>query len=849
VNIVLFSSLVRYALAGAAVILLAATIIAVRRGKGRLGAALGVGALLSGGALAAEALVALTVRLAAPSATDFNEYRWVMLAPWGRLGLALGGAAVIGVVMLSWRATRGASAWRRATMIGLRTGAAVGALVVFLEPAVELRQVAREPNRIAVLIDDSSSMALAEEGGSPAGSAGRGGEAPGIDPRGSTRLDRARHLLAASKDTLATWERDHKIDYYTFSETLAATSLQGLATAKAQGKATLMRKALDQVRGRYEGRDLAGVIVVSDGAATGGFGEDAGDGAIRDFLRSLETRVHTVWAARPGLKDVAVAKVMADEFAFVRTVVRIDAVIRTTGLPARQVPVTLSTDGQPLRQKFVELPAGDGDVTVTFEVTPPRVGRYVYEISVPVAEGEAVTSNNTRSFVVRVIRDKIRVLQVAGKPGWDVRALRQMLKSNPNVDLISFFILRTQDSVSLVPNDEMSLIPFPTRELFEHQLPSFDLIILQDFEYLPYGIGDYLENIRSYVDGGGGLAMLGGAASFSSGGYYGTPVAAALPVELYGPFDSGPILDTQKFSPQITDAGTLHPVTSLRYSAPDNIAVWKALPQLEGVNLVAGAKPDATVLATHPRLKTKNGKPMPVIVAGDYGKGRSLAVTTDTVWRWGFVAAARPGDDGRQYTKFWENSMRWLIQDPDLRNLHVDSDAVEYVPGAPVRVAVRLLGRDYQPLPSGEVALVVKRGADPTRAEQVATAKVRVGDDGTAMHELGGLTPGVYRVEGRAMIAGRQVDASDIFLVREGGSELDRPTGDPGTLETIAKATGGSALGPADELPGDLDFDPPRIVRVDRRTDVELWSRPGLLILVVGLLGLEWLLRQRSGYL
>ena len=90
----------------------------------------------------------------------------------------------------------------------------------------------------------------------------------------------------------------------------------------------------------------------------------------------------------------------------------------------------------------------------------------------------------------------------------------------------------------------MSLIPFPTRELFEQQLPSFDLIVLQNFEYLPYGIGDYLENIRSYVEGGGGLAMLGGAQSFTSGGYYGTPVAAALPVELYGPFDSGPILDT-----------------------------------------------------------------------------------------------------------------------------------------------------------------------------------------------------------------------------------------------------------------------------------------------------------------
>ncbi|MBA3539355.1 MAG: hypothetical protein H0T79_06975 [Deltaproteobacteria bacterium] len=758
-----------------------------------------------------------------------------MLAPWGRLGLALGGITVIAIVALSWRASRNAAPWRRATLIGLRTGAAVTALVVFLEPTVELRQVAREPNRIAILIDDSKSMGLAEQ------------------PNEPTRIERVRDMLAASRDTLAAWEKDHRVDYYTFSETVSATSLAAFTTQAttrgAQGKATLVRKALEYVRSRYEGRDLAGIVLISDGASTGGFTEDSGDGAVRDFLRTLDTRVHTVSAARDGLKDIAVAKVMADEFAFVRTVVRIDAVIRTTGLPARQVPVTLSTDGQPLRQKLVDIPGGNREVTVTFEVTPPRVGRYVYEVSVPVVPGEAVQSNNSRSFVIRVIRDKIRVLQVAGQPSWDVRALRQMLKSNPNVDLISFFILRTQDDVSLVPNDEMSLIPFPTRELFEQQLPSFDLIILQNFEYLPYGIGDYLENIRSYVEGGGGLAMLGGSASFSSGGYYGTPVAAALPVELYGPFDPGAVLDNQKFAPALTEAGLLHPVTALRYSADDNKTMWKGLPLLEGVNLIASAKQDAVVLATHPKLKTKGGKPMPVIVAGDYGKGRSLAVTSDTLWRWGFVAAARPGDDGRQYTKFWENSMRWLIQDPDLRNLHVDSDAVEYIPNAPVRVAVRLLGRDYQPLANGAVKLVVKRGVDPASAEVVAEASLKVGDDGTAVHELPGLQPGVYRVEGHATIGGRQVDANDIFLVREGGTELDRPLGDKATLEAIARATNGDALGAIDRLPSRLAFDPPRIVRVDRRTDIELWSRPGLLLLVITLLGLEWLLRQRSGYL
>src|SRR5262249_32550287 len=156
------------------------------------------------------------------------------------------------------------------------------------------RQVAREPNRIAILIDDSKSMSLAEA------------------PQGPTRIERARRLLAASGGTLAAWERDHKIDYYTFSDTVGATTPKALAADPAQGKATMIRKALETVRGRYEGRDLAGVVLISDGAATGSFDEDPGDGAVRDFLRSLDTKVHTVWAARDGLRDLAVAKVMAD---------------------------------------------------------------------------------------------------------------------------------------------------------------------------------------------------------------------------------------------------------------------------------------------------------------------------------------------------------------------------------------------------------------------------------------------------------------------------------------------------------------------------------------------------------
>ncbi len=819
------------AIAGAAALL--AALSRWRRWPAGLIATATVLAGLAVAALAIEPVVSFLVGHSAPDRADFNEYRWVLLSPWGRLGLGLGLVAVAVIVTLGWRASSSMSSpWRRAAMIGLRTAAATAALILFLEPAVELRQVAREPNRVAVLVNDSRSMSLADE------------------PGGPTRQQRARALLDHSAGVFDGWRSRHHIDFYTFSDVLAGSSEHGAASTEAKGPATLVRHALEQLRSRYDGHDLAGIVLLSDGVPTGGFVDGAEDGGSRDFLTALDTRVHTAWVGRPGLRDVAVARVLADEFAFVRTVIKIDVRIRSTGYGVRQVPVTLSSEGKPLRQKWIELAPGDSETRVVFELSPPRVGKFVYSVSTPVAQDEAVASNNERSFVLRVIRDKIRVLQVAGQPSWDVQALRRMLKQNPNVDLISFFILRTADDINMVPNNEMSLIPFPTRELFQDQLPSFDLIVLQNFEYLPYGIGEYLENIRAYVEGGGGLAMLGGPQSFAAGGYAGSPVAKALPVEVPTVHTSlREASDTKMFRPVLTDAGKAHPITMLRYEPSDNLATWKHLPELEGTNIVGDAKDGATVLAVHPKLRTKSGKPMPVIATGEYGDGRTLAVTTDSLWRWGFVAAQSPPDDGRHYDKFWENAMRWLIQDPELRYLHVNSDQVEYTPGAQARIDLRLLDRDYTPLAGGEVHLQIRRGADPKQVEDLGSADVRVGDDGEGSYEVGDLEPGVYRIEARASVGGRPVTAADIFLVREGSDEMDRPAASEDALRNISQATGGRYLGKVSELPSDLPFDAPRVVRVDRRSDVELWSRPGLLFAALLFLGLEWLLRQRSGYL
>src|SRR5689334_20365193 len=198
-TVALFASWVRIAIAGAAVALLILGWLLARFGRRTLASLALVIASGGLGVLAAEGLVALTVELTAPRSTDFNEFRWVLLAPWGRVGLYLGVGAVAAIAALSWWSTRRAGPWRGAGFIEFRMAASSLALVVCLQPAIELRQVAREPNRIAVLVDDSRSMTLRES----------------VD--GPDRQERVRDLVAASADTFATWEQEHLIDFYTFS--------------------------------------------------------------------------------------------------------------------------------------------------------------------------------------------------------------------------------------------------------------------------------------------------------------------------------------------------------------------------------------------------------------------------------------------------------------------------------------------------------------------------------------------------------------------------------------------------------------------------------------------------------
>src|SRR4029077_10611382 len=174
----------------------------------------------------------------------------------------------------------------------------------------------------------------------------------------------------------------------------------------------------------------------------------------------------------------------------------------------------------------------DGKAAIDLTITLERAGARIVEIALAAPHGDTIPENDRRLVTFHVARERVRVLHVAGRPTNDVRALRQWLKSDASVDVVAFFILRTLTDQPNAKPEDLSLIPFPVDELFTEHLPSFDAVVLQDFDAQPYGLEKHLPQLARYVKAGGGLIMVGGQNSFVAGGYAGTSLAEVLPVAL-----------------------------------------------------------------------------------------------------------------------------------------------------------------------------------------------------------------------------------------------------------------------------------------------------------------------------
>jgi uncharacterized membrane protein len=527
--------------------------------------------------------------------------------------------------------------------------------------------------------------------------------------------------------------------------------------------------------------------------------------------------------------------VRTDDFAFVHNTVTVDVEVESRGLSLTRVPLTLKRDGSVLQTTEVELEGGLG--RATFEFKPRQVGKEVYTVSAPVQAGEVVESNNQRDLVLRVIRDRIRILQVAGRPSWDVRFLRELLERNPSVDLISFFILRSTTDVQKAAQDELALIPFPVNDLFTKELSGFDIVIYQNFSYRPYRMAHYLSNIREYVRDGGSFLMVGGDQSFEPGFYAGTPIADVLPVQLGGALP----WDPATYRPRLTPQGRRHPITRIGEPGAPPSAVFDRLPPLEGLNGSVGLAPNAQALLTHPTLP---GNP-PVVSIREVGRGRSMAVHTDSMWYWRFPAVGE-GSAGREYDRFWQQSLRWLIRDPELSRVRVTVGRSVVYKGEPVTADVRVLGVDY----AGHGGARVSADLVPLDAGLEGQGQTHeTGSEGLVALRFEGVAPGSYRLEVRASEGAERIgETSEPVIVAASDVEMQAPFPDSRIMEAIARGSGGTYHDVRDRL-GGIGVDDPRRVEVDRTLTLSVWDGPWPFLVILLLFGAEWWIRRRGGLL
>lgn len=577
----------------------------------------------------------------------------------------------------------------------------------------------------------------------------------------------------------------------------------------------------------------AAVVVLSDGRLDRPGETGAGDAA-KAALGALQVPIHTVSLADTAPRDASIRRVLAAGAAVAHQPFSLRIEIGCDGgLSCGDVPVVareLREKGEPTELASGTAHVVAGRATVELPMTIERAGARILEISIQAPEGDVIPENDRRYITLDVIRDRVRVLHVAGRPTYDVRALRMWLKSDASVDVVAFFILRTPADHVEAASDELALIPFPVDELFNEHLPSFDAVVLQDFNAEPYGLTKHLPSLARYVEKGGGLIMVGGPDAFGPGHYGGTRLADVLPVELSADRrEQG--TDLAGFTPRFTDAGRVAPVL-----APLRALIGEDLPEMPGVDLVGDARPDATVLLEHPTRKTASGAPMPILALGERGSGRTMALTVDGSHRLLFSAFAASAA-GRAHGAFWDAMLGWLMRDPRFEPAVIDVRG-GCVAGEDTTLTLRPL-----PGPSGEATVkIVRLGS----AEIVATLKTPVDGSGAAIDlQAGKLPAGGYSavVEiGKGTTKGPTTRRD--FACESGGDEWADSRPDEDRLRAIAAATGGVFVRAGDA--GKLPLPGATQVATERQVAAVLpaWAWTTIAAL---LLGAHWIVRRRGG--
>ncbi len=450
------------------------------------------------------------------------------------------------------------------------------------------------------------------------------------------------------------------------------TELRVVTLGDGEGDAgTALMTALSEAMAEEPQGRIAGVILLSDGR-------------LHDLERAprLPAPLHLLLTGQPDDWDRRLVVENAPAFAILGEQVSLTLRIEDQGqAPATDtVDLAISIDGDtPL---VLPVPVGQN---IDLPIELPHGGMNVLQFTIPEAAGELTNRNNSAVVQINGVRDRLRVLLVSGEPHPGERTWRNLLKSDSAVDLVHFTILRPPEKQDGVPVNELSLIAFPTRELFLEKIHDFDLIIFDRYRRRGILPGEYLDNIREYVEQGGAVLISSGPEYAAAESIYRSPLGTILPgAPTARVFEEG-------FQPQITDIGQRHPVTEgLEAFSPD--------PDGDGPGWGRWFRLIDVLVPQEATTVMSGLDDRPLLVLNRIGDGRVSLMTSDQSWLWD-----RGYEGGGPQLELLRRLAHWMMKEPEL-----EEEALWVEPaGQTMRVIRRTLD-----LETGDVTVIHPDGSE-----------------------------------------------------------------------------------------------------------------------------------------
>ena len=551
------------------------------------------------------------------------------LIPWP----ALVAIAILAFVTILLATVRGLSGW------GLR--ALAGAMIVGALAGPVYQEEDRTPlsDIVILLEDDSASQSLSDRP----------------------------EQMAEAVDTLVTRIQSR-----------SNTELRRVRIPDGEGDAgTELMTALAETLAEEPRARVSGIIALTDGR-------------LHDIDRTpdLPAPFHVLLTGRDTDWDRRLIVRNAPAFAIIGEPVTLTLRVEDSGASpagATTAPLEISIDGG--EPQSIDVPIGQD---LELPVSLPHGGRNVLQFTVPMADGELTDRNNTALVQMNGVRDRLRVLLVSGEPHQGGRTWRNLLKSDSSVDLVHFTILRPPEKQDGVPVNELSLIAFPTRELFLEKIDDFDLIIFDRYKRRGILPAIYLDNVANYVRTGGAVLVAAGPDFATADSIYRSPLASVLPAQ-----PTARVIE-ERFLPSVTDLGGRHPVTSDLGQTTD----WGAWMRQIDVSPQTG-----NVVMT-------GSDDRPLLILDRVEEGRVALLASDHAWLW-----SRGFEGGGPQLELLRRLAHWMMKEPELEEEALWAEAT----GQTMRIIRRTLdetiGSVTVTTPGGDTAEIALEEVSPGRFE------------------------------------------------------------------------------------------------------------------------------------